>query len=164
MESKLVKYESVPTLGENLRKAGKRIISTNGCFDILHWGHLQYLQEARALGDVLVVAINSDDSVRALKGPSRPVFSETIRAAQLSALQCVDHVVVFPEDTPVELLDQLRPAIHVKGGDYQVSELPETAVVEGHGGEVRCLSLADGYSTSNLIEKLKLLPDEETSA
>lgn len=161
MDHKLVTSQALPALSRLLKKEGKRLVTTNGCFDLLHWGHIQYLQEAKALGDVLLVGLNSDASVKALKGPSRPLNPELVRARQLASLSCVDYVVVFEEATPEEFLRLAQPALHVKGGDYRVEDLPERLVVEAGGGEVKVLSLVPGYSTTNLIDRLKLLADEE---
>ncbi len=133
---------------------GKKVVSTNGCFDLLHWGHLSYLESAKKLGDLLIIGINSDRSVKALKGPTRPIFPEKVRALQLAALESVDFVFIFDEDTPVTFLEQLKPAIHVKGGDYDPSQLPEREVVEKNGGKVICLPFIDGYSTTSLIQSL----------
>jgi rfaE bifunctional protein nucleotidyltransferase chain/domain len=139
---------------EKMRRDGKRIVTTNGCFDLLHVGHVRSLKSAKALGDVLVVGLNSDDSVRRLKGPSRPVNSQEDRAEVLSSLECVDFVSIFDEDTPVEFLKAVKPNIHVKGGDYKPSDLAETPVVEGMGGRVHIIELVPGRSTTGLIEKL----------
>ncbi len=137
-----------------LRSAGKRIISTNGCFDILHVGHVRFLKAARALGDLLVVGLNTDASVSKLKGPKRPITSEEDRAEILASLTCVDYVCLFPEDTPVEFLKMVRPDIHAKGADYQASELAETPIVEGLGGSVQIIDLVPGKSTSKVIDKI----------
>ncbi|GIJ48703.1 hypothetical protein Val02_55890 [Virgisporangium aliadipatigenens] len=136
------------------RAAGHRIVFTNGCFDILHAGHVTYLQQARALGDALVVAVNSDDSVRRLKGPGRPVHRAADRALVLSALSCVDHVVEFAEDTPVRLVARVRPDVYVKGGDYDLADLPEAPVVHSYGGQVRLLPFVDGHSTTGILQRL----------
>ena len=137
------------------RAAGRRVVFTNGCFDVLHRGHITYLNEAKRLGDVLVVAVNSDDSVRRLKGPDRPVNTAQDRAAVLSALSCVDHVAVFDEDTPVALLKALRPQLYVKGGDYTESMLPEAPAVRAYGGEVRVLGYVADHSTTSVIRKIR---------
>ncbi|MCF6426863.1 D-glycero-beta-D-manno-heptose 1-phosphate adenylyltransferase [Amycolatopsis tucumanensis] len=137
------------------REAGRRVVFTNGCFDVLHRGHITYLNEAKRLGDVLIVAVNSDESVRRLKGPDRPVNTAQDRAAVLSALSCVDHVAVFDEDTPVELLKQLEPQLYVKGGDYTENMLPEAPTVRSYGGEVRVLGYVADHSTTSVIEKIR---------
>jgi len=135
------------------RAAGKKIIFTNGCFDLLHAGHVDLLERAKALGDVLIVGLNSDESVRRLKGVSRPINNLQARAKVLLALQAVDAVVVFEEDTPVEILEMVHPDIHVKGGDYQADNLPETETVRRHGGEIVILSLVEGFSSTGLLAK-----------
>ncbi|HEV2778909.1 MAG TPA: D-glycero-beta-D-manno-heptose 1-phosphate adenylyltransferase [Actinophytocola sp.] len=137
------------------RAAGRRIVFTNGCFDVVHRGHVAYLNQAKALGDVLVVAINSDASVAKLKGPGRPVNTAADRAAVLAALSCVDHVTVFDERKPVELLRLLRPEIYAKGGDYTPEMLAETGVVRAYGGEVKILDYVPDHSTSAVIERIR---------
>lgn len=131
---------------------GNVVVTTNGCFDVLHLGHLRYLQAARQLGDLLVVAVNSDSSVRELKGENRPLVPEDERAEMLAGLECVDYVVIFPESTPIELLAELKPNIHVKGGDYKLEQLIEREVVEENGGKVIVGLNVPGKSTTNLIE------------
>ncbi len=138
-----------------MRQAGGRVVFTNGCFDLLHPGHVSYLRAARSLGDLLVVGLNSDASVSRLKGPERPVVPEGDRAAVLAALESVDAVVVFAEDTPIRLMRELKPDVYVKGGDYRIEDLPEAEVAAEIGAEVRILPLEPGYSTTALIEKIK---------
>ncbi|MBL8128355.1 MAG: D-glycero-beta-D-manno-heptose 1-phosphate adenylyltransferase [Chloroflexia bacterium] len=133
---------------------GKRIVFTNGVFDILHAGHINLLRRAKALGDVLVVGINSDASARRLKGPRRPVNREADRLALVSALDAVDHAVIFEEDTPAEVIRSLRPDVHVKGGDYQADTLPELDAVREVGAEIAILSLVEGRSTTSLIDRI----------
>lgn len=133
-------------------------VFTNGVFDILHAGHVQYLQAARALGDVLVVGINSDESVRRLKGPTRPINSVEDRKAVLEALRCVDQVIVFEEDTPEVLISKLQPDIHVKGGDYTIESLPESKIVLSYGGKVVIMPLLKGRSTTKIVEKSQRKP------
>jgi glycerol-3-phosphate cytidylyltransferase len=147
-------YRVPPRLTE-MREAGKRVVFTNGCFDLLHPGHVAYLRTARSLGDALVVGLNSDASLRRLKGPSRPVVPQGDRAFMLEALESVDAVVVFGEDTPVRLMRVLRPAVYVKGGDYRIEDLPEAEVADEIGAQVKILPFETGYSTSALIEKMK---------
>jgi rfaE bifunctional protein nucleotidyltransferase chain/domain len=146
---------AMPPRIARIREAGGRVVFTNGCFDLLHPGHVSYLRAARSLGDALVVGLNSDASVRRLKGPSRPVVPEKDRAAVLEALESVDAVCIFGEDTPIRLMRELEPAIYVKGGDYRVKDLPEAEVAMEFGAEVRIISFEPGYSTSALIEKIK---------
>jgi D-glycero-beta-D-manno-heptose 1-phosphate adenylyltransferase len=139
---------------------GRRLVFTNGCFDLLHVGHVRYLQTARALGDALVVGLNDDASVRRLKGEGRPVTSEADRAEILTALSCVDYVVVFGEDTATELVEDLQPAVYVKGGDYSSDPRdprfpPEAAAVVAYGGEVVIVDHVPGRSTSALLRALR---------
>lgn len=138
-----------------LRAKGKKVVFTNGCFDLFHTGHLKLLREARKLGDALVVAINSDKSVRKLKGPGRPYITETDRAVLIAALDCVDYLCVFEEDTPLELIKELKPDVLVKGGDYRREEVVGGGFVEGLGGRVVIIPLVKGMSTSSLAEKIK---------
>jgi len=132
------------------------VVFTNGVFDVLHRGHVTYLAQARALGASLVVALNTDSSARRLgKGPDRPLNKEEDRAIVMSALEAVDLVTWFDEDTPLELITELRPAILVKGGDYDMSKLAETAVVEGYGGKALAIPFVDGYSTTQLVRRIR---------
>jgi rfaE bifunctional protein nucleotidyltransferase chain/domain len=136
------------------RTEGKIIVSTNGVFDVLHVGHTRYLQAARALGDCLVVGVNSDASTTRLKGPARPFVSQADRMEMLAALACVDLVTLFDEPTPEALLEVVRPNIHAKGGDYHEALLPEGAVVRKHGGTVVTVRLEEGYSTTSLADRI----------
>lgn len=129
------------------------VVTTNGCFDVLHIGHLKLLRQAKSLGDILVVAVNDDDSVRCLKGPDRPLVPAAERAELLAALEPVDYVVLFSEETPERVLDAIRPAVHVKGGDYRVEDLPEARVVERGGGRVVIVPVVPGRSTSDLLKR-----------
>lgn len=129
---------------------------TNGCFDILHLGHLQTLSRAASEGSKLVVGVNSDSSVQRLKGPSRPINPERDRALLLAGLRCVDAVTIFEEDTPLPLLSVLRPAVHVKGGDYRIEDLPEAEIVRKNGGRVVIIDLLPGRSTTSTIERSRL--------
>lgn len=144
------------TLDEALAKrAGKRLVFTNGVFDILHAGHVTYLAQARALGDLLIVGLNSDASVRLLgKGPDRPINPQADRATVLGALRAVDGVVVFGEPTPEALILALKPEVHVKGGDYDPEQMPETPLVRSYGGEVVILPLVAGRSTTSILDRL----------
>src|SRR5687767_1335962 len=140
---------------ERLRAAGARLVFTNGVFDLLHVGHVRYLAQARELGDALVVAINSDRTVRELKGPDRPVFDQAERAEILAALRQVDYVVVFDDISPRNVITQLLPDVLVKGGDYQLDQIHGREEVEAAGGKVISLPFVDGASTSRLIERMK---------
>ena len=144
-------------LGERqrLREIGHRLVFTNGVFDLLHVGHVRYLKQARALGDALVIAINSDRSVSELKGPDRPVFDQSERAEILASLRDVDYVVVFDDISPRSLIAQLLPDVLVKGGDYQLDQIHGREEVEAAGGKVISLPFVDGASTSVLIERMK---------
>ncbi len=137
-----------------LRAAGKRVVFTNGCFDILHVGHVRYLQDAKAEGDVLVVGLNSDSSVRGLKGPDRPVQSQNDRAEILAALASVDFVVIFDEPTPEKLIHEVRPDVLVKGGDYRIETIVGASFVQSYGGAVKALRFVPGSSTSSIIERI----------
>ncbi|WP_311212628.1 MULTISPECIES: D-glycero-beta-D-manno-heptose 1-phosphate adenylyltransferase [unclassified Arthrobacter] len=140
---------------EEHRREGKRIVLTNGCFDVLHRGHTRYLNQAKQLGDVLVVALNSDSSVRKLKGPDRPVNHEADRAAVIAALSCVDHVTVFETPTPIPLIELLRPDVYAKGGDYTPEMLQETEAVERYGGIVTILDYVPEHSTTAVLERIR---------
>jgi D-beta-D-heptose 7-phosphate kinase/D-beta-D-heptose 1-phosphate adenosyltransferase len=140
---------------EQRRRAGQLVAFTNGCFDVLHAGHVQYLQEARAQADVLVIGLNSDGSVRALKGPDRPVNPESARAVVLAALQAVDYLTVFHETTPAELIRTLRPDVLVKGADYRKDEVVGAEFVESYGGRVHLAPLREGFSTTGLLERMR---------
>lgn len=133
----------------------QKIVFTNGCFDVLHFGHVHYLLQAKALGDILVVGLNSDDSVRRLKGPSRPINGEKERAFVLAVLSCIDYVVVFEEDTPKKLIETVRPDVLVKGGDYALDQIVGADFVTRNGGTVTTLPFVEGFSSTRIIEQLK---------
>lgn len=154
------KILQLPQLGRIIpewKNSGQRIVFTNGCFDILHLGHLDYLEQARSLGDRLVLGLNSDDSVRRLKGPERPVNEVFFRSRMLAALEFVDAVVVFDEDTPYELIRFVSPDILVKGGDYLADNVVGADIVKELGGEVKILPFTEGFSTTSFIERIKTL-------
>ncbi|HPF08854.1 MAG: D-glycero-beta-D-manno-heptose 1-phosphate adenylyltransferase [Candidatus Cloacimonetes bacterium] len=138
-----------------LQGQGQKVVFTNGCFDILHAGHVLYLEEARRLGDVLVLGLNSDASVRRLKGDSRPINPQSERSIVVAALEAVDFVCIFDEDTPYELIKALQPDVLVKGGDWQVQDIVGSDLVLAAGGEVRSLSFSEGLSSSNIIARIK---------
>jgi rfaE bifunctional protein nucleotidyltransferase chain/domain len=152
--AKIVDWERLLDLRETWRRAGSTVVWTNGCFDLLHAGHVRSLRAARELGDVLVVGLNSDESVRRLKGDGRPIVGAEQRAEVLGALEPVDHVVVFDEDTPEDALARLKPEIHTKGEDYADRDIPERRVVESYGGRVELLPVVAGLSTTALAERL----------
>ncbi|MEU8022031.1 D-glycero-beta-D-manno-heptose 1-phosphate adenylyltransferase [Micromonospora haikouensis] len=151
----LVAPDELAAIVETQRGAGRSVVFTNGCFDVLHPGHVRYLEQARALGDLLVVAVNSDGSVRRLKGPDRPVNPVEDRVALLAALACVDHVVIFEEDSPADLIEVVRPDVYVKGGDYPPEMVPEAPLVRRLGGQVRTLGYVPDRSTSAIIDRIR---------
>lgn len=151
----LIAHDDVERFFAILRAGGQRIVFTNGCFDILHTGHVRYLKAARSLGDCLAVGLNSDVSVRRLKGPERPVNAEADRAEVLDALFAVDYVTIFDEPTAAELIARIRPDVYVKGGDYTLDTLPEAKIVQQYGGRVAFVDLVPGRSTTKVIEKLR---------
>ncbi|MBI4714352.1 MAG: D-glycero-beta-D-manno-heptose 1-phosphate adenylyltransferase [Nitrospirae bacterium] len=151
---KIRSLEEFPQVIDHLKKSGKRIVFTNGCFDLLHAGHVRYLQAARALGDVLVVGVNTDASVRRIKGDSRPLVPQEERAEVLAALECVDFVILFDDPTPYRLISAVRPHVLVKGGDWAVEEIVGRDIVEADGGKVLTIPLAEGLSTSALIRRI----------
>lgn len=155
--AKLKTLAQLETITAKLRRDGKRIVWTNGCFDILHVGHITYLLEARRRGDVLIVGLNSDKSVRENKGPGRPVVNEKNRALVLSSLECVDYVIVFDGKTPMPLLKTLKPQVYAKGGDYTLNTIVQTErrLVEAYGGEIAIIAGVEGQSTTNIIEKVR---------
>ena len=152
--SKIVPRSGLAALGRRHRRAGREIVFANGCFDLLHAGHVALLEKARSLGDLLVVGLNSDSSVERLKGKGRPYVAEDDRGAILAALKSVDYVCVFDEDTPLELIKELRPNVLVKGRDYELSAVVGAKEVEGWGGEVRLVDLVPGRSTTELAERI----------
>jgi D-glycero-beta-D-manno-heptose 1-phosphate adenylyltransferase len=157
MKSKILEMDELAARAKKLRAAGKRLVATNGCFDLLHVGHVHYLQAARALGDALVVGLNGDRSVRELKGNGRPINNERDRAEVLAALECVDLVTIFPQMRATQFISVSNPAIYVKGGDYTSDTLnaKERAVLKKIGAEIRILPFEKGYSTSLLLERMR---------
>ncbi len=156
MSAKIVGLEELSERTKQLRATGKKLVATNGCFDLLHVGHVRYLQAARALGDLLAVGLNGDRSVRELKGKGRPVTGERDRAEVLAALQCVDLVTIFPEMRATQFIGASHPAIYVKGGDYSSETLneEERVLLKELGAEIRFIPFEAGYSTSRLLEKI----------
>lgn len=153
-DSKIKNRDALTAIIEQERAKGRQVVFTNGCFDLLHAGHVKYLQAARRLGDLLVLGLNSDSSVRRLKGPKRPLISEEERAHILAALDCIDYVCLFDEETPLELISALRPKILVKGGDYTPEGVVGKDIVESYGGRVELIPFVDGKSTTTIIEKV----------
>jgi D-glycero-beta-D-manno-heptose 1-phosphate adenylyltransferase len=164
-QAKLLPHAQLAEEVRTRQKAGERGVFTNGCFDLLHLGHVRYLQEARNLGDFLVLGLNSDESTRILKGPGRPLVPENERAEILAALTCIDYVTIFGETTANSLIELVQPAIYVKGGDYagagsdapDTRRLPEAKVVQAYGGSVRLIPYLPQHSTTELIAKIKRL-------
>lgn len=154
MINKVVALSQAQTIRQQAKAAGRKVVFTNGVFDILHRGHVEYLQKARELGDLLIIGLNSDDSVRRIKSPRRPLCSQEDRAVVLSALSCVDHIVLFDEDTPQKLIETLIPDILVKGADYSVEQIVGADVVLKNGGKVLQIELTPGKSTTELIKKV----------
>lgn len=146
-------FDNIEATLAPLRSQGKKIVFTNGVFDLLHVGHVRYMQEARSLGDVLVVGVNADASVKRLKGPTRPIQNESDRAEILAALASVDFTVIFTDDTPATLIEKVRPDILVKGGDWKVEQIVGGTFVQSYGGKVMSLQFIDGKSTTKIIEK-----------
>jgi D-beta-D-heptose 7-phosphate kinase/D-beta-D-heptose 1-phosphate adenosyltransferase len=155
MRRKLLSTAEAVAFVEHLRHTGREVVFTNGVFDLLHPGHIRYLQRARQEGDALIVAVNSDRSVGAIKGPARPITSADERAEVLAALGCVDGVVVFDEDDPRQIISRLRPDVLVKGADWARDAIIGRDIVESLGGRVVRIALAEGYSTSAIIEKIR---------
>lgn len=139
---------------EELRQQGKRIVFTNGCFDIIHAGHVRYLTTAKNFGDVLIVGLNTDESVRRLKGATRPINNQNDRAEVLLGLRAVDHVIFFGEETAEILISEVKPDVYVKGGDYTLETLPEAQIVQSYGGRVEFVDMVIGRSTTSIIEKI----------
>ena len=151
----LVKREDLRVLIDTIHHSGKTVVTTNGCFDILHVGHVRYLEKTKTFGDFLIVLLNSDKSVKSIKGPSRPVNCELDGAEILSALRCVDYVVLFDEDSPKNLLDEMKPDVYTKGADYTMETLPEADIMKKNGTRVEFIEFVDGKSTTNIINKMK---------
>ncbi len=158
MERTADKIKDLPAAARQVaewKQQGKRVVFTNGCFDLLHLGHVDYLEKARNLGDVLVVGLNTDDSVSRFKGPQRPIQDQVSRSRVMASLQSVDLVVFFNEDTPINLISALVPQVLVKGSDYLAENIVGADVVKKAGGEVKTIEFVPGYSTSRIVEKIK---------
>ena len=150
----LVERKNIKEIIKNLQKEGKTVVATNGCFDILHVGHVRYLQETKKYADFSVVLLNSDKSVKSIKGENRPINNENDRAEILTALSCVDFVVLFDEDSPAMLLDEIKPDVYTKGADYTMDTLPEREIMIKNGTKVEFIEFVQGKSTTGLIEKI----------
>lgn len=151
----IIAQDNIEKFCEILRAGGKKVVFTNGCFDILHAGHVRYLNTARSFGDCLVLGLNSDASVRGFKGPTRPINCQDDRAEVIDALACVDYVVIFEERTAESIIAKVRPDVYVKGGDYTLETLPEAKIVMSYGGKVELVQLVEGRSTTNVIKKIQ---------
>ena len=154
-KSKLLPRKDISSLCDCLRRGRKKIVFTNGVFDIIHMGHVHYLSKAKALGDILIIGLNTDASVKKFKGPDRPINRQADRAGVLSALEFVDYIVYFSEATPAKIIRQVRPDILVKGADYKISEIVGADFVKSCGGQVKKIRLLRGRSTSGILNKLK---------
>ncbi|WP_371372145.1 D-glycero-beta-D-manno-heptose 1-phosphate adenylyltransferase [Sporomusa aerivorans] len=154
----IVKRDDISAIVSKEKAAGKTIVFTNGCFDILHAGHVRYLNGAKALGDCLIIGLNSDESVRSLKGPARPVNGQDDRAEVLAGLRAVDYVVIFHEKTAEIIVSEIKPDIYAKGGDYCIQNLPERQAVEAYGGRIVLIPEVAGRSSSNIIKKINSQP------
>ena len=152
---RVIESEELSRLLEESRSEGLKIVFTNGVFDILHAGHLDYLKRSKKLGDILIVGVNTDESAKAIKGPDRPFNSEEDRAALLAGLECVDYVALFSEGTPINMISSVRPDLLVKGADYSADEVVGKDIVESYGGKVELIPFKEGFSTSLLIDKIK---------
>ena len=150
----LLRRENVVQLVDKLHKEGKTVVATNGCFDILHVGHVRNLKKTKSFADVLIVLLNSDKSVKSIKGPARPINNENDRAEILCALSCVDYVVLFDEDSPRNLLDEMKPDVYTKGADYTMETLPEADIMKKNNTKVEFISFVEGKSTTNIINKI----------
>lgn len=151
----LVRRDEITDLVNKIHREGKTVVCTNGCFDILHVGHVRYLEKTKSFADYSVILLNSDKSVRSIKGPTRPINNENDRAEILSALRCVDYVVLFDEDSPKSLLDEIKPDVYTKGADYNMETLPEADIMIKNNTRVEFISFVEGKSTTNIIEKMK---------
>jgi len=155
VQDMLVKQEEVRAIIDKLHKEGKTVVATNGCFDILHVGHVRYLEKTKSFADVLMVLLNSDKSVKSIKGSTRPINNENDRAEVLCALKSVDYVVLFDEDSPRNLLDKMKPDVYTKGADYTMETLPEADIMKKNGTRVEFIEFVQGKSTTNIINKMK---------
>lgn len=153
--SKIYNLQNLCALRDDWKHSGEKVVFTNGCFDILHLGHIDYLEQAKSKGSKLIIGLNTDASVRNLKGPERPINDEYARARMLAALAFVDAVVLFGDPTPLSLIETLLPDVLVKGNDYTIDTIVGADVVMQHGGQVETISLVDGYSTTNIIHKMR---------
>ena len=159
LPNKLITLDKLHSIVTNLKEQQKKVIWTNGCFDILHIGHIEYLNQAKMLGDILIVGLNSDDSVNAIKGNNRPLFNELDRAKVLNALVYIDYITIFKEPSPLKILQLLKPDYYVKGGDYTIDTINqlERSVIESYGGKIKILPIVQGVSTTEIVAKIQRL-------
>ncbi|MDZ7725753.1 MAG: D-glycero-beta-D-manno-heptose 1-phosphate adenylyltransferase [candidate division KSB1 bacterium] len=157
VSSKIKTLDELLKIRSELKKNKLRMVWTNGCYDILHAGHVLYLQQARAAGEALVVGLNSDESIRRVKGPQRPILPEDQRAIVLAALECVDYIIIFPEASPLDIISKLEPDIYAKGGDYTVDTVnqPERRLIESYGGDILLIPGVEGLSTTEIIRRIR---------
>lgn len=160
---KLVNIEEASKIAKDLKEKGERIVFTNGCFDILHVGHIQLLEKAKSFGDVLIVGLNSDNSVKRIKGEERPINPEEDRARILGALEVVDYIIIFNENSPLETIKKIRPDILVKGGDWTLDKVVGRDIVESYGGKVEVVDLLENKSTTQILTKILSLKNNKTS-
>lgn len=153
-KDKIINFDEIEEIIQKDKELGKKIVFTNGCFDILHKGHITYLYEAKKLGDILIIGLNSDNSIKRIKGEKRPILPEDERAFILSALEMVDYVVIFEEDTPYELIKRVKPDVLVKGGDWDIKNIVGRDIVESYNGKVLNIPYIEGKSTTNIIERI----------
>lgn len=151
----VIKRENIRDIVKKIQDSGKTVVTTNGCFDILHVGHVRYLQKTKSFADYSIILLNSDKSVKLIKGKDRPIYKENDRAEILCALSCVDYVVLFDESSPRDLLDEIKPNIHTKGADYSIENLPEADVILKNGGKIEFITFVEGKSTTSTIEAIK---------
>lgn len=155
MKNKIVDIERLVTTISDMKREGKKIVATGGCFDILHAGHVQYLEKSKEYGDILVLFLNSDKSIKQIKGNERPIVSEQERAEVVAGLGCVDYVCLFSETNPCRVIKEIQPDFWVKGADYEGKDIPEKKIIESYGGEIKYIRFKDGCSSTNIIEKIK---------
>lgn len=160
----VLRREKVAEFVANLHKSGKTVVVTNGCFDILHVGHVRYLEKTKSFADYMIVLLNSDKSVRSIKGEGRPINNENDRAEILCALRCVDYIVMFDEDSPRNLLDEIKPDVYTKGADYTLETLPEADIIKKNGTRVEFIDFVQGKSTTNTIEKISQASKNEEAS
>lgn len=160
VETALISQETAAQISKQAKAKGLRVVTTNGIFDVLHVGHVSYLQQAAKKGDIFIVAINSDESTKRLKGRNRPINTAEDRATVLAALKGIDYVTVFEEDDPSGVLDKIKPDLHTKAGDYEPDNMPETKIVKSHGGEVEIIPLVAGYSNTLQFKKISKRTDD----